>query len=368
MSLGKRLRYAREKARLTLRQVEERTGLGTSSVSEYEAGKRVPRLNQLQVLADTYRRSVSFFLEEDEIPREVVLWRQKPEEEQVTAIQADFLRLCDQYDRLETWCDRRVDWDLPMAGTPDSFGYRNAERLARQVRADLQLGDRPGQSLLRVLEEVCGVKVFHMAFEPSGSAACTADDTYGPAILLNSGNVRWRRNFDLAHELFHILTWNVFRTDTSENEAQVGEQEEKFATCFASNLLMPVEAARFAIDDAIDEGRIAFSDLFSIARQFDVSVEALCWRMTFLHYFDATRAKEVIERYQASAAIWEGDRKTDEPPTRPARFKALAIESLQEGKISQGRFAEYLGISRRDAMRFVEQEALGDEEVQTPPA
>ena len=212
------------------------------------------------------------------------------------------------------------------------------------------------------------MKVFHLPFEQTGSAACTVSETYGPAILLNTHAVRWRRNFDLAHELFHILTWQVFRAGATGSDTTPGEQEEQLATCFAGNLLMPVDTVRGAIEDRSKDDSISFKDLFDIARQFDVSVESLFWRMKFLYKRSEEDTRNDIQRYQAVGRIWEVDRERDEPLPRPLRFKALAISALREGKISQGKFAEYLGISRREAMRFVQQEAPDNEEVAIPPA
>ncbi len=367
MSLADRLKYARSKAGITLREIEERTGIGQSSLSEYEAGKRAPRLAQLQALAEIYQRSIAFFLAEGEPAEELVLWRQRPAEQTARDVEAQFMRLCAWYHNLEVWAGDRRSCLLPRAtGQAASYTYREAEALAKQVRAALELGDRPGESLLWVLEEVCGVKVFHLAFEPTGSAACTVSETCGPAILLNAQAVRWRRNFDLAHELFHVLTWSVFRGAGEGDGVTPPDQEEKFATCFAGNLLMPVETVKQAIEARSREGRIAFQDLFDVARQFDVSVEALFWRMKFLYNRSEEETRGDIAKYQAVGGIWEAARARDEPPPRPLRFQALAVRALQEGRMSQGRFAEYMGISRREAAAFIEQEAPLDEEVTLP--
>jgi XRE family transcriptional regulator, fatty acid utilization regulator len=352
---------------LTLRDVEAKTGIGQSSLSEYESGKRVPRLSQLQSLAEVYRRSLGFLLGEGEIPRELVLWRQQPEGPAASEIQATFLRLAEQYHNLEVWCEDCRTCVLPSAGgKAEAYRYADAEGLAKRVRSVLDLGERPGQELLRVLEEVCGVKVFHLPFEPTGSAACTVHETYGPAILLNSNAVRWRRNFDLAHELFHILTWPIFRGSAVGDGVTPSDQEEKFATYFAGNLLMPIETVRQAIEAKRRDGKLAYKDLFDIARQFDVSVEALLWRMRFLYNTPEAEIVENIRRYKATGQVWEADREYDTPPRRPLRFQALAVQSLREGKMSQGKFAEYMGISRREAIRFVEQEAPEDEAITLP--
>jgi len=366
VSIAERLRYARERTGLTLRQVAERTGIGESSLSEFENGKREPRLSQLHALAQVYRRSLAFLLGEGSIPREVVLWRQRPEPAVVGEIETTFLRFCEQYHNLEVWCGERSACALPKAeGSAESFSYREAERLAYRVQSELRLGDRPGRSLFHVLEEVCAVKLFHLSFQPTGPAASTVSAAFGPAILLNANNVRWRRNFDLAHELFHVLTWDIFRTETESTSAS--EREEKLATCFASHLLMPTDATRVAINDAVTGDAISFTDLSAVARQFDVSVDALLWRIHFLFRREEEDTRRDIERYNERARLFD-ERERDQPPTRPRRYVALAVKALRNGEFSIGKFAEYLGISRNEALRFAEQEAGDDEEVALPPA
>ena len=44
------------------------------------------------------------------------------------------------------------------------------------------------------------------------------------------------------------------------------------------------------------------------------------------------------------------------------------MKALRHGEMALGRFAEYLGISRQQAAKYVEQEAQDDEEVRLAPA
>jgi len=83
--------------------------------------------------------------------------------------------------------------------------------------------------------------------------------------------------------------------------------------------------------------------------------------MKFLYRWSEEDARCNIERCHASRRLAEGEQ--DEPPRRPARFFALALKALCSGEISTGRFAEYLGISRIEARRYVEQEEGEHEEV-----
>lgn len=363
MSLNERLREVRSSLKLTLEAVAQRTGLGVSTLSEFEGGKREPRIGQLKQLADAYHRPVSYFLDEAVPPAELVLWRERPPSPTAERIEARLIELADQYHTLEVLCDQGSDMDLPRCeGDAEAFGYPDAGRLARRVRNELGLGDRPGQTLLRVLEEVCNLKVFHLDFEPSGTAACTLADRYGAAVLLNSRNAPRRRTFDLAHELFHLLTWRVFRHHEAADSAVSSPLEEKLATCFARNLLMPEEVFRGAVDAQRGAtGQVDADGLGEVAREFDVSVEAVLWQMGFVYNIPSEKVREYLDRLRPRMASWDEPARATQPE-RPSRFLALARQALRKGLISTGRYAEYVGISRRDAMRVVEEDA--DVEVQ----
>jgi Zn-dependent peptidase ImmA (M78 family)/DNA-binding XRE family transcriptional regulator len=363
MNLHERLRYARKKTNLTLSQVAQKADVGQSSLSEFETGKREPSLAQLAELARAYNRPVEFFLSEAPLPKEEVLWRAKPQTN-VGKIEQAFLRLCNQYRNLERWNDEIVQPDLPVARRiKPRFTYNDAEELAKRVRDQLQLGDYPGQILLQILEESWGIKVFHVDFEPSGTAACTSSDEIGQAILLNKNNKRWRRNFDLAHELFHLLTWQVFRTSSQDETGVPDEQEEKFATCFARNLLMPQDALKGAITKRAQSNRVAIEHLFDIARQFDVSIGALIWQLSFIFNLNEQKSRDLIDRASSLAHLY-GERASTDAPAYPERYRALAIRALRHDIISTGRFAQYMNISRREARKYISEGGDDSGEIQ----
>lgn len=368
MNIADKLKYARDKIHLTGSQVESATGIGRSSLSEYEKGVRAPSLSQLRSLAQIYNRSVAFFLDDSPIPKEIVLWRERPTEN-AENIETRFLQLCEQYRNLEILCDDIVLDALPKP-TRDIVSYDNAELLAQQVRRELELGERPGGELLRILEEQCGVKVFHLQFEPTGTAASAKSDCFGSAILLNGSNVSWRRNFDLAHELFHLLTWEMFRSDKDETSIGAPDNEERLATCFARNLLMPSNSVKDAVYRHNKSGKMTFADLYDIAREFDVSIDALLWQFHFIFNKgpqDKQETQDLITKAKEQYNIYE-TRENIPFPERPLRFKALAVAALRKGVLSIGRFAEYMGIRRVEALEYLKQEAGDIEQIQITAA
>jgi Zn-dependent peptidase ImmA (M78 family)/DNA-binding XRE family transcriptional regulator len=356
MSFGTRLKWAREAAGLTQKQLSEATEIGISSISEFENDVRGPSALQMVVLAAALHRCTDFFHQPGEPEAEMVLWRERPTDRSPEQIQVQLIQLAEQFHRLEQICGNPEPPLLEFAtGEAATFSQRTAESLAHGFRNRYALGERPGQVLLRVLEDVIGVKIFFLDFEPSGSAACTLSEKFGAAVLLNRRNVSWRRNFDLAHELFHLLTWKVFRAPSSPNAQASTPREEQLANHFAGHLLMPAEALQAAVTrQQRNKKTLDFDDLFDIARQFAVSVPAIIYRCKEEGIIDRDAADRVSERIQGRTHFWE-KRKNTPPPLRPFRFEALAFEAMGKGMMGTGKFAEYLGISRYQAMKILEE-------------
>ena len=355
MTIKDKLKRARHEVGLTQKQVSERCGIDDSSLSAFEKGRSEPRLAQLETLAGVYHIPLSYFFDDSIPQRQVVMWRNKPEDEKGInrkEIEAEFLQLCRQYRQLEIWTDEISEKKLPTLDTYSAdFGYPQAQEMASMARRVMGLGERPGESLYWILEEVFNIKIFHLDLGLAGVAACAVSDDFGKGILLNLQCCRWRRNHDLAHELFHLLTRDRFRHEAGM--CTPTDQEEKFATCFAGNLLLPDEEARAAVIKAIDdEGRVPFNKLDNIAREFDVSLESLLWRMHFLFNFNEKTTTKLIEKakeYAKSAPRSD----SPPPPLFPERYRSLAIKALQQGEISLGRFAKFMKITRREAERYV---------------
>ncbi|SMB97866.1 Transcriptional regulator, contains XRE-family HTH domain [Thermanaeromonas toyohensis ToBE] len=70
--IGKRLRFYRQKKRLTLKDVEEITGLHATTISGYERGIREPSYKVLRTLAKVYDIPVAYLLLEEEEIMEVI--------------------------------------------------------------------------------------------------------------------------------------------------------------------------------------------------------------------------------------------------------------------------------------------------------
>jgi Zn-dependent peptidase ImmA (M78 family) len=290
-----------------------------------------------------------------------MLWRDGPNnEEESKETEAEFRQLCRQYHKLElcTSETRKAVFPQPDVINDVPFSWAQAESFARKVHKDLCLGDIPSTSLKKILEERYYIKIFYLEF--TGSAISTVSDEFGPAILLSRKNAPWRRNYDLAHELFHILTWNIFRRANKETD----ENEEKLADSFASKLLMPEESVKQRIAALLDNhNRAALDSIDDLAREFGVSLDAMVYRISTLFRFK----KEDTEQYLEGAkqlAKFHKPRESEKAETLPDRYCDLAQRALRNGRLSLIQFAKYMGISYKKAQEYlVDEEDFRDEEI-----
>jgi len=365
MDIGRRLKNARDAIGYTLEKAEKESGIGASSLSEFENGKREPKFSQISRLAEVYKRSIDFFLT-DKLPAEpVMLWRDGPgSQEEKKETEAEFRRLCQQYHKLEVLMGevKRPRFHEPDISKAEEFSFQRAASFAGELRNQLCLGDIPSMSLRQVLEERFYVKIFHFGF--SGSAISTVSEEFGLAVLLNKSSKLWRRNYDLGHELFHLLTWHIFRK-VSSGKAEPTELEEKLANAFASRLLLPADSVRERVDTAMGaKGKISFEQIDEIAREFGVSLDALLWRMVYIYNMPAEEIQRYIERAKSVEVLRRPARRSDIPDDLPERYCSLAIRALREGKLSLMQFAKYTGISYKNAQEYLtDEEGFTDEEI-----
>ena len=104
------------------------------------------------------------------------------------------------------------------------------------------LGETPAIGLAEVMERELGILVL-MVDAPDGisGAACRLPEL--DTILIARREVAGRRHFNLAHELFHILTWDAMPPAHCEEAMETGgNRVEQLANNFAAAVLMPAGA------------------------------------------------------------------------------------------------------------------------------
>jgi Zn-dependent peptidase ImmA (M78 family) len=242
---------------------------------------------------------------------------------------------------LEPW---PVEFDLTWKSV--------AEKAKELVRA-WNLGARPAACLHEILEEKRHIKIVSYDLREAGSAL-TAEGGFGYIVALNATEAPWRKNFSLAHELFHLLSKNRFPLDEIHRDL-IGESSEKpkyerYADTFAATLLMPdKDVIRELENRLIDDNRVEWVDLVGIAMEFGVSTEAMLWRLKRLGRLKAEQVEQLLE-----SAKFRGIDKSTRTGKKGSglefsrRMVWLGLKALRLGKISKGKFCQIFKTTRAD--------------------
>lgn len=237
---------------------------------------------------------------------------------------------------------------LPQYRLERNASFGHVQRMASRARRNLDLGGRPALSLSETLEERFGVKIFHDDLGDGESAACVR--TRGDAaVVLNRNEAPWRQRFSLAHELFHLLTWDAVLGKPAGGDLSPAwsERLEKLANVFASALLLPGDDLCAEVQTSLEglEGSES-SDLglVNLARSYGVSAEALMWRLCSLGLIreEAVREKLIDPVFLGLDRASRTGRWTKPAADLPERLTRLVSLAYQAGELSRATAARYL--------------------------
>jgi Zn-dependent peptidase ImmA (M78 family) len=269
------------------------------------------------------------------------LWRAKPADSEL--VQADFLRRCERHGRLLKLLGREAAGRLPSFPVDlRRMKYVDADERAGEVGLYLNLGRRPAAVLEDAIQDQYDVLVWYRDDNDGGSAACCRGD-FGSAILLPRSSVPWRRNFDIAHELFHLLTWDSFNP-TIDSDEDMRVRADRMAEEFAAALLMPETVLRREINSRAVNGEVQVVDVVPLAADLDVSLKALMYRLLNLGYLPSKAAVEQLsddERLQRIVRELRQQRR-QAVPSLPSHFVTMAYAAWARGRLSKLKLAEYL--------------------------
>jgi Zn-dependent peptidase ImmA (M78 family)/transcriptional regulator with XRE-family HTH domain len=358
--IGERVRRARIRLGLSQEELAKRAGFGHHQiVSQIERGQREVKAVELVRLARVLHLTVGDLIAEAEPPRPAVLWRASPESGAALE-EAKFLEVWQRYKSARAALEPGGPWpQLPLERVDfATLEYSQTARLTDAVSKRLDLGSCPAACLQQVLEGQFGVLVWHADLGQSGSSACTRDDQ-GCAILINSSEAPWRRNYDLAHELFHLVTWGSADAAALQADDELQSRVESHANAFASNLLLPADAVVQQLDARCTDRRINWADLIGIAREFQVSTEALLWRLVNLNRLARENVQALLQNseFRSLDRAYRRDAWSS-PPPYPENYVMAGFIAYTEGRMSRMRLAQYLEVSLVDLAETLEQYGL----------
>jgi XRE family transcriptional regulator, fatty acid utilization regulator len=231
-----------------------------------------------------------------------------------------------------------------------SSRFEDAGEAGERFAAEHKLGDVPAQRLAEVMERDLNVLVLMVTPNHSGvsGAACRLPDL--DVVLINRDEVPGRRHFDLAHELFHILTWDAMPPVHVEDATETGgaNRVEQLANAFASALLMPARVVQAAADWRTLRGDALIAQLNATADHLEVTSSALMWRLVTLELLAKSTALAVpadaIRNNGHPTGLFAENRAAKSLPLFSRRFVEIVARAVEEGRVSIRKIASLLGM------------------------
>jgi XRE family transcriptional regulator, fatty acid utilization regulator len=245
---------------------------------------------------------------------------------------------------------REVGYDTPLLrhslGLTRHHSFKDAAAAGERFASKFELGEVPANALRKVMEERLGLLVLMVnAMEGISGAAGRLPEL--DTVLINRREVPGRRHFDLAHELFHILTWDAMTPEHIEEATETGGPRiEQLANSFASAVLMPTAVLdRFGEWTALGRDELV-NKLNGVAGELRVTASGLRWRLVGLRRIARNRAQEIPD-----AALRNKGRRAatlEPPPLFSKPFAEVIARALDDGRISARRVADVLDLTIDD--------------------
>lgn len=348
--IAKRIREERERCKLSQTDVAKYMGWDSSGhtiVGQVESGDRDLKAWELYKLANLFHIEVEQLFAASVPSETLVLWRNKPKEAVATLKERQFLQRCEDYKFLEDLLGEAlpIKHSLPTYEINlDTANEDWANDLADTVHKQLNLGDFPSTVLPKILEENYGIRFLSLPLT-TGAAACSVY-SFGPAILLNE-NEPSKQAFRIAHELFHIITWNQALIHRITSDRMIEHKVENLAEVFAGALLMPAPLLSYQLRQMIALRVLRYSTIIVLASEYKVSPSALLHRMRYLGIITKGLLETILDDKRFQVLEQQNNTLPDNAiATLGERFTKLACQAYQQfNKISRSRLAKLLGVS-----------------------
>ncbi len=222
--------------------------------------------------------------------------------------------------------------------------FEDAMAAGERFAADFDLGPVPSKRLAAVMENRLAILVLMVdALNGISGAACRLTDL--DVVLINRNEIAGRRHFDLAHELFHILTWDTMPPSHVEDASEQSKNRvEQLANNFASAVLMPSST----LDRLGSWDKDQVKRLNAAAAELGVTATALKWRLVATGRLDATIAKSIPDKSLRNNGGKAAEKDKPLPFSKP--FMEVIALAVKEGRVSIRKAADLLDTTIDDLL------------------
>lgn len=333
---GDRLKTARIYRSMTLAELGKSLDLSKQTLSLYENNKGNPDFSTVIKLSKTLHFPINYFFQEKNINitsgttyfRSLSSTSKKSRSAETTKV--EFIGAL--YEALYNYIEFPV-LNLPKINiNSQNLSDEEIENVAIKLREFWNLGYDPINDLQYILEEngliVTGMNVADQKID-AYSQVVNIDGIENYIIVLSVGNKgKARINFDLAHELGHILL-HPWTEDIETIPNDEFKDRERQANKFASSLLLPKET--FSKDCSRYPTELEY--YIRLKKKWGVSIQAMLYRACDLDIISNNQFQYLMR--QISSKGWRKKEPGDTPHVLNENIFKMGIELLLDNNYTK---------------------------------
>lgn len=332
--IGGQIAAARKKQRITQDELSSTLGFKDRQIlSNIEKGIRAVKPEELSVIMQTLDQPLEYFTDPYQLPADQLFSWRADSEEASKQCEPKARGTVSSFLRFSQLTGEALTPIIPRLSLPPKPSFEDAINIAEQLSSFLGLTDKAGHERAETACEKLHIEIFYvdMPNEVSGSSVLLDDFC---ALFVNRNHTLGRRNFSLAHELFHVLTWDTIRPEhfAPEDEGKAHKRSEQLANKFASALLIPFDDVSLRWKKF--DGDNLKQWIESTADDLHVSPPALFWRLVNLGELKPGDYPENLD------APYSDDKPA--PPAYSEKFVRMMKQVFEAGEVSVRKVANTL--------------------------
>lgn len=373
---GRRLRIARENARMTQTATAREVNIDHTTVADIEQGGRPPTAGELLRFCEAFGISANKILCEESVFTGLAA-RFRTEYSELEAAEREAV------DTLNYLVEAEIEFER-MLGVKRAFNCpperplqpgparKQAEADAVELRQWLGLGNEPILDVVSMMEERLGIRVYRHAITPRIAGLFVWDESMGACVLLCSSHQREQIQLTAAHVLGHFLTSRsapliVYRDRKPQSRA------EKYANQFAKAFLMPRSGLEPRLSDLTrGNSNLTRRHAILLSDLFGVTLEVIVRRLEELKFVKSGTWERMVG--DDGVSICQDAHIADFPPRLdaatnslpiPLRVTLLVQEAWRRELYSEGQLSRMLRLHRRDLRKIICEARISGSEMES---
>lgn len=328
---GKRLNLARTLRKMTLAELGEKVSLSKQSLSLYENNKSTPDFLAMQKLSNVLHFPIDYFFQnnQSELKSGATYFRSlnstSKKSREAEKIKVEFI--CSLYKSLYNYIEF-PPLNLPKITFDNvTINDESIENIANLLREYWSLGSGPIEDIQTVFESngivITGFESIDEKIDAySQKVEFDGKETYIIVLCLGKKG-RARLNFDLAHELGHIIL-HPWTEDIETLSKEDFKERERQANKFASAFLLP--KSKYLTDCKKYPTNLDY--YVRLKKKWSVSIQAMIYRSWSLEVITNSQYQYLMR--QISRKGWRKNEPGDIPYRLNESIFKMAIDFLLE--------------------------------------